>query len=490
MNENEQKNSSNKDFIEEKIKEKPINKKRFVIRLLLTLVIAAAAACVAAIVFVNMIPVAEKISGRESVKEKISIMSEEASESSPKPSGEPTEEPGTTASSTATPTPEPSEEAGDKKTEDKQTEESKGEGKQAEDSKDKDQKSEGSEETSGKEGSDEPTEIVKEEVIYKEITLDDYIRLHEQMTENAEKVQRAIVSVTGITSMLDYFDNTYENSQQMTGVIVADTGEELYILTGYSVLENVERIQVTFADGYVADAFFQRNDPDTGLAVVRVSEDNIPEETMEAINTARFTSRSSLKPGDRIMAAGTILGYNHSLTYGTVISTAGTFSASDCEYSVISTDLGTGKGSSGVIMNLRGSVTGIIIPPDKSSSDSSLSAFAIEDIKGLIEALSNNEARPYLGIHGMDVTDRIAERSGIAKGILITSIEDESPAMLAGIMDHDILIKVGDENVMTMEEYEKALAKYEPGTEIHVVTMRIGNEGYVEVDFDVEVGEI
>lgn len=507
MGDNEEKKPSGKTFIEETIKSKPVNKKRFFIHLILTLIIAAAAACVAAFVFVNMIPVAEKVSGREPEKGKISITDEESSDDTG-------QMPAPTEAASVNPSEGASDDSSDGTSKDTSDSESEGTGDnssgaaggEADDASEDPENSadgEGAADKDGskdKEGSEnkEDTEvtedqvrgIVTEELTKKELSLDDYITLYGKMSEITEKAQTTIVSVTGITSMMDYFENTYENSQQLSGVIVADSGEELYILTGYSVLENVERIQVTFADGYISDAYFVRHDPDTGLAVIKVNAGGIPEETKEAVSVASFSTVNNAKPGDRVIAVGTLLGYNHSITYGTVISISGVYSASDCSYDIISTDIGAGGSSSGVLLNLRGAITGIIIPADKRSSDNSLTAFAAPDVKGLIETLSNNEARPYIGIHGMDVTDSIAERSGIAKGILITSIETDSPAMLAGIMDHDILVKVGDASVMTIKEYESALSGYEPGDDIHIIAMRMGNEGYTEMEFDVTVGDI
>ena len=506
--------SSNKDFIEEKIKEKPVNKKKFFINLVLVLIIAAAAAVVAAFVFVNMIPVAKKISGKEDPKSKISITSEEpsgtessettntenvpsvskpadneqsesqpsekeASKSETAETGSPENEPGESAEKdpSGTPTPEPGAEVSPEPDNEKK-EEASGTDSKSSDNKDEEDKS------------DQVTEIVREEIIYKELTIDDYITLHGKMSEIAGKAQQSIVYVTGITSMMDYFENTYENSQTITGVIIADTDDEIYILTGYRALDKVERIQVTFHDGYISDAFFLRNDPDTGLAVIKVNKSGLPEETMGSIRAARFSTLNNTKAGDRIMVLGTILGHSHSIDYGTVISTSDKYPASDCEYDLISTDIGSVGSTSGVILNLRGSITGIIVPADKRGQDSSLSAFTSEGIKELIEALSNNESRPYLGIRGMDVTDSIAERSGVAKGILITAIENDSPAMLAGIMENDILVKIGDTSVMTVAEYDTALKEYSPGEAIKIVVMRMGNEGYTEVEFNVTVGEI
>lgn len=62
----------------------------------------------------------------------------------------------------------------------------------------------------------------------------------------AEKPKRALVTVVGISSEMDYFNQNYENQKQISGLLAADNGQDLFILTEYRVVENVERIQVTF----------------------------------------------------------------------------------------------------------------------------------------------------------------------------------------------------------------------------------------------------
>ena len=65
-------------------------------------------------------------------------------------------------------------------------------------------------------------------------------------------------------------NNSFENSKQVSGFLVADNGKEYFVLTEYRVVEKVDRILVTFIDGTTVDAHFQKQDAGTGLAILKI----------------------------------------------------------------------------------------------------------------------------------------------------------------------------------------------------------------------------
>ena len=69
-----------------------------------------------------------------------------------------------------------------------------------------------------------------------------------------------------------------------------------------------------------------------------------------------------------------------------------------------------------------------------------------QDIKDIIEKLSNDETIPYIGIQGIDVTEEIANQ-GIPEGVYVKEVDAESPAMAAGIQAGDIITSIGGEEV-------------------------------------------
>ena len=102
--------------------------------------------------------------------------------------------------------------------------------------------------------------------------------------------------------------------------------------------------------------------------------------------------------------------------------------------------------------------------------------------------MSNGQAVPYVGIRGLDVTAEI-EAQGIPNGVYVQTVEPDSPAMAAGIQSGDIIWQVSGESVSSMSSYEKAVLEEKSDAVIRVKGKRKGADGYVDLDFTVNVGD-
>lgn len=443
----EKKDSS---FIRETIKRKP-KKKRFFINLLLVCIMAAAAAAVAAVVFVTMVPVVEKASGKVTPPPRVTIPAETVT-ATPVPTAEPSEKPTIvpSPSETAVPTPEPTAEP------------------EKEPEKEED----------------------KEQEALKELSITDYVLLQDELMAVAKEASKAVVTVTAISSQMDYFNQSVENKQQISGVVIARTDDALYILTESGIIENIERIQVTFADGFIADAIFIKDDADTGLAVLRVNTDGMSSENLEAISSASLGNSYFANVGDTVIALGSPNGYPGSVSFGKITSTSSIIQGVDCEYNLLITDvIGSAEGS-GILVDLNGNVIGVIDQAFGNDGTQVVTGIAISQLKTLLEQLSNGETKPYIGIKASEVTASISEITGIPKGIIVTEIEDESPAFFAGLSEMDVITQIGEEKIANMSQYKAALEKLEPGTAVSVTALRKGAEGYTDISFDITIGEI
>ena len=323
-----------------------------------------------------------------------------------------------------------------------------------------------------------------------EIGLEEYRQLYKDMLAVAEKPKRALVTVVGISSEMDYFNQNYENQKQISGLLAADNGQDLFILTEYRVVENVERIQVTFYDGSTVDAIYQRHDANTGLTILKVGLSELEDSTREGIELAPLGSSYGVTQGEPVMAIGSPMGYSDSVAYGVITSVTNKISTLDTEYNLLTTDInGSGEGS-GVLINLDGEIIGIIAQSYSTEDKDIITALAVSQIKDLIESLSNDEARPYIGIKGQDVTAQISHRTGIPKGVLVTAVQADSPAMLAGMKEYDVVVKIGEDEIPSFRQYRDRLDQLTPGQTVILTAMRRGAEGYAEVEFEVTVGEI
>lgn len=323
-----------------------------------------------------------------------------------------------------------------------------------------------------------------------EITLEEYQKLYEDMLNVVQEPKRSVVTIIGINSDVDWFNETYDNPVgQMSGLILADNGEDLFILTEYRIVENVERIQVTFCDGSRADARFQKTDPNTNLTVLKVPLSELSQDTKEAIITAPLGSSYSVKQGEPVIAIGSPMGYSDSVAYGVVTSVTNKISTVDTEYNLLTTDIMGSAEGSGILLNLKGEVIGIIAQSySNEGSKNIVTALAITQIKELLENLSNNAELIYVGIKGQDVTSEISTKTGIPKGVYIETVEQDSPAMQVGIQAGDVIIQVEEQNVETLRAYHEVLVQHSAGDTINIKVMRMGTEGYVERDFQVTLG--
>ena len=86
------------------------------------------------------------------------------------------------------------------------------------------------------------------------------------------------------------------------------------------------------------------------------------------------------------------------------------------------------------------------------------------------------------------VTDEIAEEYGIPKGVYIKSVELDSPAMIAGLQEADVITKINGEEVSTVEQYNLKIYPLNPEDVVSITIKRQGAEEYVDLDCMVTVG--
>ena len=105
-------------------------------------------------------------------------------------------------------------------------------------------------------------------------------------------------------------------------------------------------------------------------------------------------------------------------------------------------------------------------------------ALSISQLKPLIEKLSNGKDILYMGIRGWEISEETAERMEISRGIFVDKVEENSPAMEAGIQKGDVLITFNRKKIHTMQRFYTELQKCEEGQKVEAVVMRRGTEDY------------
>ncbi|WP_342757440.1 S1C family serine protease [Kineothrix sedimenti] len=325
------------------------------------------------------------------------------------------------------------------------------------------------------------------------LDVDDYLAMYNGLAAAAREAAKSVVTVTGSVSNLDWFNDPYESKDQTSGIIVADQGKEIFILVNYENLEDAETIMVTFGSGEQVQAQLKLRDSNTKLAVISVAESDVNKETLEGIVLADLTGSSSNSAivGKPVIAVGSPLGTSDSVCYGIVTSNNTTLNMIDSYYKVITTDIYGSGDASGVLVNLSGQVLGIIDNTHNSEDMKNLvSAIGITELRRKIEKMSNEKEQAYLGTYGTDVTIDANERLGVPYGAYITEIELDSPAMAAGIQSGDIITAIGEKEIKTYGDLVGAMIELQPNESVGITLMRQGPEEYMQMEVDVTLGKL
>ena len=323
-----------------------------------------------------------------------------------------------------------------------------------------------------------------------ELEMSDYQRLYRTMYGLVQQMQRSLVTVTGVSSDTDWFDNLYESAGQAAGLVLADNGKELLILTDAAAVEEAESLQVTFSDSEKADARQMGIDRETGLAVISVELEKIPQTVRANIRKATLGSSGASILATPVIAVGRPLGTAPSVIYGMVTSTDTPLNLADANVHVLTTDMVNSDNASGVLINLSGQVVGILRPAVMQEADHEnlLTAYGITDLRRRIERLSNGKEIAHLGIRGTDVPEEIVEKLGVPSGAYVTEIQMDSPAMTAGIQSGDVIVQLGTETITSFADYQSVLLNQDPDTSMSMKVMRQGVEEYQEMTVDVILG--
>lgn len=338
----------------------------------------------------------------------------------------------------------------------------------------------------------EPTQEVidtlKNEI---ELTTRDYQKLYQNIHSLVLNIQRAVVTVTGVTQEVDLFNASYESTGRTTGYIFAQSTSEIMIMVEKESIENIEDLQVSFMDGSKVEAEVRGRDENTGLAVLAVKKDQMAQSTQEVISCVNLGSSSlSTLIASPVIAIGNPLG-NYSVVYGMITSVDQVVNKADVNYKLLTTDIYGSRDASGILVDFNGKVIGVIDQKYNSGDVPNLiSALGITEIKSALQRMSNGVEGSYLGIIGCDVPPEVAAGKAVPLGVYVKEIIMESPAMQAGIQSGDIIISMGGSKVTSFVDYVKILSEWAPEEFREIILMRQGQDGYKTAKVEILVGSV
>lgn len=312
--------------------------------------------------------------------------------------------------------------------------------------------------------------------------LNDYMGYYKALKSVADKTGLSVVTVTAAKQGVDFFNSTYQNIADEYGIVISSDSTGYYILTEYSLVKNSENIKVTYYDKTVDTAEFVAGDTTTDMAVIKTGSLNT------AVVPVQFGNSDAVLKGDLLVATGKLYGFNGTIGYGIATGVNNSVNDTDSIYRLINTDISGTATSNGVILNLHGEVVGIITMAYNSDNTNFITAYAINDVRNLMQNLVNKKSMPYLGIKGQTVTDEIAATNKIPKGIYISAVETNSPAYKSGIQSGDVITQINGTEINNMESFMMQLEKNNPGDNVNVTIKRRGREDYKEIEFNLVLG--
>ena len=288
------------------------------------------------------------------------------------------------------------------------------------------------------------------------------------------------INVTG-TSGTNFFGQAVQTASAGSGFILTKDG---YIVTNYHVVKDGETVKVTLYSGDEYEAKYVGGDEDYDIAVIKVEAQDLQAVTLG--------DSSSLNVGDHVLAIGNPLGeLTFSMSGGMVSCVNRAINVDGTPFNMIQTDASINPGNSGgPLFNQYGEVVGIVSAKYSSTGNESVEglgfAIPINDVFAMIQDIMTNgyvTNKPYLGVTAGTMTEQMAAqyRYDITSGVFIYSVEEDSAADQAGLKMGDVITKVDDTAITSMEDLTVAKKQYSAGDTCTLTVYREGQETTVEL---------
>jgi S1-C subfamily serine protease len=254
-----------------------------------------------------------------------------------------------------------------------------------------------------------------------------------------------------------------------SGVLFTPDG---LLLTNHHVVGGGDRVTIRLADGRQIGGQVVGADPWADLAVVRADAENLPH--------AQLGDSSRLRVGQLVVAIGSPLGFESTVTAGVVSALGRTLRSITGHLvdNVIQTDAALNPGNSGgPLVDARGQVIGIntaVVQP----AQGLCFAIPINIAKDIVPQLlqHGHVVRGYLGLHarGVPLPREAARRFGLTQtgAVEVIGVEPDGPADQAGILEDDLIVSLGDLAATNVDDLHKLLTQLPVGVPATVVLLR------------------
>lgn len=296
----------------------------------------------------------------------------------------------------------------------------------------------------------------------------------------------SVVSINCSAVSTNIFGQQTESASSGSGFIYTADG---YIVTNQHVVANASSINVTLYNGDTYPATLVGSDSDYDVAVLKIDAKDLPAVTLG--------SSTDVNVGDTVLAIGNPLGeLTFSMSQGIVSCVNRAINVEGTPFNMIQVDASINPGNSGgPLMNLYGEVVGIVSAKYSSYADTTVEglgfAIPINDVQSIIKDIIENGSvgnKAYMAITAGTMTQQMAAQYKInaTEGVFVYSVEDGGAGDKAGLKLGDVITKLNDTQITSMEDLSAAKKGFKAGDTVTLTVLRDGKEITTQLTFDAQ----
>ena len=261
-----------------------------------------------------------------------------------------------------------------------------------------------------------------------------------------------------------------------SGVVLSKDG---YILTSNHVVASVDKVTVTLNDGRQFPAKLVGRDSFSDVAVLKI-------DAPAKLSPITLGDSDKLRPGEWVLAIGSPLGYDHTVTQGIVSALSRKIPDLNSNVSFIQTDAAINPGNSGgPLVNLRGEVIGINTAISGRGQNIGF-AIPINTVKQIANSLIAGKPilRPWVGLSLVGLNPDLAKHIGLpptTEGVMVAQVMQNSPANKAGLLRGDVIQQVDGKAVTKAENVQDAIRVKPLNSKIGMTILRNGKPVQISV---------
>lgn len=296
----------------------------------------------------------------------------------------------------------------------------------------------------------------------------------------------SVVSINCSAVSTNIFGQQTESASSGSGFIYTADG---YIVTNQHVVANASSINVTLYNGDTYPATLVGSDSDYDVAVLKIDAKDLPAVTLG--------NSTDVNVGDTVMAIGNPLGeLTFSMSQGIVSCVNRAINVEGTPFNMIQVDASINPGNSGgPLMNLYGEVVGIVSAKYSSYANTTVEglgfAIPINDVQSIIKDIMENGSvtdKAYMAITAGTMTQQMAAQYKInaTEGVFVYSVEDGGAGDKAGLKLGDVITKLNDTQITSMEDLSAAKKGFKAGDTVTLTVLRDGKEITTQLTFDAQ----